>query len=170
MLGGNEGINENRDKGFNSEKAAGKSGETKKFLSFFLGTEEYGIDIVSVHEIIGVLPITSIPYTSNFIKGVINLRGKIIPVIDLRLKFEMSEAEYTEETCIIVTQSENLQVGVIVDKVSEVLDISPSQIEDVPSFGIRTNIDYLLGICNIRGGVKLLLDIDNVLSSKAASA
>jgi purine-binding chemotaxis protein CheW len=135
-----------------------------KFLTFFLGSEEYGLEILKVHEIIGMMPITSVPRTPVFVRGIINLRGKVIPVVDLRLKFEMEGKEQTEETCIIVVQANGVQVGVIVDKVSEVLDIIAEDIEDAPSFGTDVNSDYILGIGKSEGRVKLLLDIDKVLS------
>jgi len=140
-----------------------------KFLSFFLKDEEYGIEILKVQEIIGMLPITRVPRTPEFVKGVINLRGKIIPVTDLRSRFGMEEREITAETCTIVVQTEGLEIGVIVDKVSEVLDISDTEIEDVPSFGTDVSTDYLLGLGNTNDKVRLLLDIDKILSSDEAS-
>jgi purine-binding chemotaxis protein CheW len=138
--------------------------EGGKFLTFFLAGEEYGLEILKVHEIIGMMPITSVPRTPRFIKGVINLRGKVIPVVDLRLKLDMDSTEHTEETCIIVVQSYDLEIGVIVDKVSEVLDISGDHIEETPAFGTDVKSDYILGIGKSEGGIKLLLDIDKVLS------
>lgn len=140
-----------------------------KFLTFFLAGEEYGLEILKVHEIIGMMPITSVPRTPEFIKGVINLRGKVIPVVDLRLKLEMMSTDHTEETCIIVVQASGLETGVVVDKVSEVLDIVDSEIEDTPSFGTSVNSDYILGIGKSEGRVKLLLDLDKVLSMKDAA-
>lgn len=137
-----------------------------KFLSFFLKEEEYGIEILKVQEIIKILPITRVPRTPEFVKGVINLRGKIIPVTDLRSKFNMEQREETSETCIIVVQTNGLEIGVIVDKVSEVLDISDVEIEDVPSFGTDVSTDYLLGIGNTNGRVRLLLDIERILTKK----
>jgi purine-binding chemotaxis protein CheW len=137
-----------------------------KFLSFFLKDEEYGIEILKVQEIIGMLPITRVPRTPDFVKGVINLRGKIIPVTDLRSRFGMEEREITAETCTIVVQAGGLEIGVIVDKVSEVLDISDQEIEDVPSFGTDVSTEYLLGIGNTNGRVRLLLDIDKILITK----
>jgi len=137
-----------------------------KFLSFFLKEEEYGIEILKVQEIIKILPITRVPRTPEFVKGVINLRGKIIPVTDLRSKFNMEMREETSETCIIVVQTNGLEIGVIVDKVSEVLDISNAEIEDVPSFGTDVSTDYLLGIGNTNGRVRLLLDIDTILTAQ----
>ena len=145
-------------------KTNNKNHHAGKFLSFFLKQEEYGIEILKVQEIIGILPITRVPRTPEFVKGVINLRGKIIPVTDLRSKFNMEEREENNETCIIVVQTNGLEIGVIVDKVSEVLDISNSEIEDVPSFGTDVSTDYLLGIGNTSGRVRLLLDIERILT------
>jgi len=137
-----------------------------KFLTFFLGSEEYGLEILKVHEIIGMMPITRVPRTPQFIRGVINLRGKVIPVVDLRLKFAMESKDQTEETCIIVVQAQGVEMGIIVDKVSEVLDIAGKDIDDAPYFGADVNTDYLLGIGKAAERVKLLLDIDQVLSSQ----
>jgi len=137
-----------------------------KFLTFFLGSEEYGLEILKVHEIIGMMPITRVPRTPQFIRGVINLRGKVIPVVDLRLKFAMESKDQTEETCIIVVQAQGVEMGIIVDKVSEVLDIAGNDIDDAPYFGADVKTDYLLGIGKAAERVKLLLDIDQVLSSQ----
>jgi purine-binding chemotaxis protein CheW len=135
-----------------------------KFLTFFLAGEEYGLEILKVHEIIGMMPITSVPRTPKYVKGVINLRGKVIPVVDLRLKFGMESKEQTAETCVIVVQANSIETGIVVDNVSEVLDIVSEDIEDAPSFGATVNSDYILGIGKSEGRVKLLLDIDSVLS------
>ena len=135
-----------------------------KFLTFFLRGEEYGLEILKVQEIIGIMPVTPVPRMQAFICGVINLRGKVIPIVDLRLKFGMELAPHTEETCIIVVQAQGLQIGIVVDKVSEVLDIAPADVEDPPSFGTDVNTDYILGIGKSEGRIKLLLDIDRVLA------
>ena len=140
-----------------------------KFLTFFLRGEEYGLEILKVQEIIGMMSVTPVPRTPDFICGVINLRGKVIPIVDLRLKFGMEAVEHTEETCIIVVQAQGLQIGIVVDKVSEVLDIAADDIEDPPSFGTDVNTDYILGIGKSEGRVKLLLDIDRVLASEDLS-
>lgn len=137
-----------------------------KFLTFYLGLEEYGIEILKVQEIIGMMPITRVPRTPHFTRGVINLRGKVIPVTDLRLKFGMEEVEQTAETCIIVVRTSGLEIGVMVDKVSEVLDINEAEVEDVPSFGTEVPTDFLLGIGKVNGRVKLLLNIDRILSNQ----
>lgn len=138
----------------------------QKFLSFFLAGEEYGIEILKVQEIIGLLPITRVPRTPDFVRGVINLRGKVITVIELRLKFGLAAIESTPETCIIVVQTGGLEIGIIVDKVSEVLAIAANDIEEAPSFGAAVNTDYILGIGKSQGKVKLLLNIDQVLSTQ----
>ena len=139
-----------------------------KYLTFSLANEEYGIGILKVREIIGMLPITSVPQTPPFVKGVVNLRGKVIPVLDLRLKFIMDEAEYTDRTSIIVVEiqgeSGTIQLGIVVDHVSEVVNIKEEDIEDAPSFGANLDTHYILGMAKTGGGVKILLDIDRVLS------
>ena len=139
-------------------------GHEGKYLTFVLGDEEYGLQILKVREIIGLMEITSVPQTPVFIKGVINLRGKVIPVIDLRLKFGMEEAEPTEETCIIVVDIAGALTGMLVDTVSEVLDVTVDQIEPPPSFGSSVDNGFILGMGKIKGKVKILLDIDKVLS------
>jgi chemotaxis signal transduction protein len=210
------------------EKVFGREG---KYLTFTLADEQYGIGILKIREIIGMQPITAVPQTPAFVKGVINLRGKVIPVVDLRLRFGMQEIDYTERTCIIVIEAqashmgkcwevkncnkkdcpayENkdlrcwiisgtfcrdeiqgsyhekieacrkcefyrstndrsavLTMGVVVDSVSEVLNIKSEEIEDTPTFGAKLNTDYILGMAKMEGGVKILLDIDKVLSSE----
>jgi purine-binding chemotaxis protein CheW len=139
-----------------------------KYLTFALAHEEYGIGILKVKEIIGMMPITTVPQTPEFVKGVINLRGKVIPVVDLRLKFGMEEIEYTERTCIIVVEisgaSGAVLMGIVVDSVSEVLNIRGDDIEDAPTFGADLNTKYISGMAKIEGSVKILLDIDRVLS------
>jgi purine-binding chemotaxis protein CheW len=143
--------------------ARGNASGGGKFLSFFLGPEEYGLEILKVHEIIGMMAITPVPRTPEFVRGVINLRGKVIPTVDLRLKFEMPTVDQTDETCIIVVQASGVQVGIVVDRVSEVLDIKGEDVEPTPAFGTDVNTDYILGIGKSDGRVRLLLDIDKVL-------
>jgi purine-binding chemotaxis protein CheW len=137
-----------------------------KYLTFFLAREEYGLEILKVHEIMGVMPITRVPRTPSFVRGVINLRGKVIPIVDLRAKFGMEAAEASAENCIIVVQVHGAQTGVIVDRVSEVSDIAETQVEDAPSFGSDVQTDYLLGIAKSTDRVRLLLDIERVLSTQ----
>jgi purine-binding chemotaxis protein CheW len=136
-----------------------------KFLTFFLAGEEYGIEILKVREIIGLMPITRVPNAPRTICGVINLRGKVIPVMELRLSFGLDTIEATEQTCIIVVQAGGIEFGIVVDRVSEVANVADEDIEDAPSFGEDSNTEYLLGIAKAGGRVKLLLDIDRVLSS-----
>ena len=139
-----------------------------KYLTFALGSEEYGLEILKVREIIGYMEITAVPQTPHYVKGVINLRGQVIPVIDLRSKFGMETAEITEETCIIVAEvSQNkrtFSTGIVVDNVEEVLDIDGQDIEEAPQFGSSVDTNFILGMGKIGDTVKLLLDIDKVLA------
>jgi purine-binding chemotaxis protein CheW len=139
-----------------------------KYLTFTLAEEEYGIGILKIKEIIGMMPVTTVPQTPEFVKGVINLRGKVIPVMDLRLRFGMEAIDYTERTCIIVVEIEGavgtVQIGVVVDSVSEVLNIKGEELEETPTFGAKLNTDYILRMAKMEGGVKILLDIDKVLN------
>lgn len=141
-----------------------------KYLAFHLGKEEFGIDVLKILEIIGVQDITSVPSSPPYVKGVINLRGKVIPVIDLRAKFGLVQVDYTKRTCIIVVQVEGerkpVLMGVVVDGVSEVLNIAAQDIEPTPNFGTGESIPYILGIAKRKDGVKMLLDIDVVLSRR----
>ena len=145
-----------------------------KYLTFTLANEEYGISILKIKEIIGMMPVTTVPQTPEFVKGVINLRGKVIPVIDLRLRFGMESVEYTERTCIIVVEIEGqagiIFMGIVVDSVSEVLNIKGEHIEDTPAFGTDLNTEYILGMAKIEGGVKILLDINRVLGHEEIAA
>jgi len=141
-----------------------------KYLTFSMADEEYGIVILKIKEIIGMMPITTVPQTPEFVKGVINLRGKVIPILDLRLRFGMESIDYTERTCIIVVEIEgdsgSVMIGIVVDAVSEVLNIKGEDIEDTPTFGTKLNTDYILGMAKMEGGVKILLDISRVLSAE----
>jgi purine-binding chemotaxis protein CheW len=136
-----------------------------KYLTFVLAGEEYGIGILKVQEIIGFQPITPVPGVGEYIDGVFNLRGKIIPVIDLRVKFGMSRQERTRETCIIVVESRDLRVGLVVDSVSEVRDVKAEELESMPNLGFEVESDYFFGICKANGKVRFLLDIDRVLAT-----
>lgn len=150
------------------------SGLEGKFLTFSLAGEEYGIGILKVKEIIGMMPITMVPRTPDFVKGVINLRGKVIPVADLRRKFGMQGMDYTERTCIIVVEisgqgGSNL-MGIVVDSVSEVLNIRSAEIEAAPVLGSALDTNYILGMAKINKGVKILLDIDKVMTWEEINA
>lgn len=139
-----------------------------KYLTFALANEEYGLEILKVKEIIGYMPITAVPQMPFHVKGVINLRGQVIPVIDLRAKFGMETTDVTEETCIIVVEtSQNgrtFNTGIVVDRVQEVLDIEASAIEDTPQFGGDVCTDFIMGMGKIGESVKILLDIDAILA------
>ncbi len=153
-----------------SQAVSAASHREGKYLTFSLAEEEYGIGILMIKEIIGMMPITTVPQTPEFVKGVINLRGKVIPVIDLRMRFSMAEIDYTERTCIIVVEigeeADTVQIGIVVDAVSEVLNIKSDEIADTPTFGSKLDTDYILGMAKMEGGVKILLDIDTVLNDQ----
>ena len=139
-----------------------------KYLTFALGPEEYGLEILKVREIIGYMDITAVPQTPNYVKGVINLRGQVIPVIDLRAKFGMETTDVTDQTCIIVVETtqnnHKFSTGIVVDRVQEVLDIAGEDKEEAPQFGSSVNTDFILGMGKIGESVKILLDTDKVLA------
>lgn len=139
-----------------------------KYLTFELGSEVYSIEILKVQEIIGIMSITNVPKTPDYVRGVINLRGKVIPVVELRRKFGMETCEDTERTCIIVVQvagkDGDITMGILVDEVSEVVDISPEQIEPAPSFGTAVATDFILAMGKVDNRVVILLDVDRVLT------
>jgi purine-binding chemotaxis protein CheW len=145
-------------------KVIGGADNGGKYLTFKLAEEEYGVEILKVREIIGVMDITAVPRMPMYMKGVINLRGMVIPVVDLRLKFELEEAEHTEQTCIIVVDV-GREIGIIVDTVSEVLDIEGSNIEPPPAMGGSVDTSFILGMGKVSDTVKILLDIDKVLTT-----
>jgi purine-binding chemotaxis protein CheW len=137
-----------------------------KFLTFALDKEEYGIEILKAREIISLMAITTVPQTPDYVKGVINLRGKVIPVIDLRLKFLMPEVEHSQETCIIVVEVGSTQAGIIVDSVSEVTDIRGEDIEEAPHFGREIDTKFIMGLGKTKDKIIILLDIEKVLSTE----
>ena len=150
--------------GFDAAALAGK------YLTFSLGAEEYGLPVLKVREIIKVMDITPVPQVPAHVRGVINLRGKVIPVIDLRAKFGLPAQDYTERTCIIVVdvavKRERVMLGVIVDAVSEVLNIGAGEIDRTPAFGEHVVTDYMLGLAKVKNTVKILLDLDTVLGAE----
>jgi len=159
----------------NINQAVGLIAEKEgKYLTFGMANEEYGIGILKIKEIIGMMPITMVPRTPEFVKGVINLRGKVIPIMDLRLRFKMEAIDYTDRTCIIVveigSQAGIIQIGAVVDSVSEVLSVGGNDIEETPSFGTKLDTEYILGMATMEGGVKILLDIDKVLNDEEIAA
>ena len=143
------------------------AGQSEQLLTFSLGNEEYGVSILKVKELIGMMDITPVPRTPQYIKGVMNLRGRIIPVIDLRIKFGMDVQEYNERTCIMVmdiyVQGTPRTMGVIVDSVSEVVSIEDNEIEPPPEYGSTLDADTILGIGKLKEGVVIILDIDKIL-------
>jgi purine-binding chemotaxis protein CheW len=139
-----------------------------KYLGFELAGEEYGLEILKVREIIGMMDITPLPQLPLHVKGVINLRGKVIPVIDLRLRFGLEASDYHERTCIIVVETRGpngpVLMGIVVDTVSEVMSVETSAVEAAPDLGLRLDADYIMGLAKQKSGVKILLDIDRVLN------
>ena len=150
------------------------SGAAGKYLTFGLGREEYGLPVLKVREIIKLMDITAVPQAPPHVKGVINLRGKVIPVVDLRLKFQLPSQEYTDRTSIIVVEVAgthgNILMGIIVDSVSEVLNIVADEIEETPDFGEHVRTDYMRGVAKVKGTVKILLDLDRVFAIEAVAA
>ncbi len=157
-----------------SQAAAGQpdslAGLESKFLQFALDGECYGVDILKVREINGMMDITAVPQTPMFMKGLINLRGKVVPVIDLRLKFGLPETDYDERTSIIVIEIQTIhgqvQMGIVVDTVSEVVTISRQNVEPAPNFGSRLRSEYIKGMAKIRDRVIIILDIDLILTDE----
>jgi purine-binding chemotaxis protein CheW len=142
-----------------------------RYLTFRCGNESYGIRVLSVREIIRQAPITTVPRTPSYIRGVLNLRGRIIPVIDLRHRFGQGTAEVGDRTCIVVVQvssatREVVQMGLIVDAVEEVVNIAPSDVSETPDFGQSVDTSFLLGMAKVGGAVKALLNLDRVLSNE----
>lgn len=144
-----------------------------KYLTFRLASEEYGLEILKVREIIGMMEMTHLPQTPDFVKGVINLRGKVIPLIDLRLRFGLPEKEYDEKTCIIVLEVREgdaiIQIGIIVDSVSEVLNVTVDDLEPTPRFGITLDTGFIMAMAKGKGIVRALMDIDKVLTTEEIS-
>jgi purine-binding chemotaxis protein CheW len=157
-----------------ARSAASRRDLAGKYLTFALGAEEYGLPVLRVREIIKMMDITLVPQVPPYVKGVVNLRGKVIPVIDLRLKFGFPPQEYTERTSIIVVEV-NLAggralMGIVVDSVSDVMGITAEEIEEPPEFGDRISTDYMKGIAKVKGKVEILLDLDRVFGTDASFA
>jgi purine-binding chemotaxis protein CheW len=152
-----------------NETISGSKELAGKYLTFSIRGESYGIDVLKIREIIRLIAITAVPQMPAYVRGVVNLRGKIIPVLDLRLRFGFDEAKSTEQTCIVVVLvklpgGKSTQMGLVVDAVEEVVNISAADIEETPDFGAEVSTDCLLGMAKIKGAVKTLLDIDRVLA------
>ena len=163
-------MSEGRTETTQSAQVANLAHLAGKYLTFKLDQEEYGLEIMKVQEIIGMMPITKVPRVPEYVRGVINLRGRIIPTIELRAKFNLDSVEDTEKTCIIVvevmTPHGKINVGIIVDEVAEVLDVAADEIDNAPEFGTSLNTDFILGVGVVKGEVKILLDIDKVLTTQ----
>lgn len=151
-----------------SAVAAARKMDGGKYLTFVLGHEEYGLEILKVREIMGMVDIVSVPQAPGYVKGVINLRGTVIPIIDLRLKFGLPPRDYDKETCIIVVNIGKGLMGIVVDTVSEVLDIASGDIDEAPQFGAAVDTSFIRGIGKVKGKVKILLDIEEVLTAEMA--
>ncbi|MFA5479902.1 MAG: chemotaxis protein CheW [Candidatus Muiribacteriota bacterium] len=154
----------------NSSKEQKTSSGSEKYLTFFLEDEVYGLPILRVQEIIGMMKVTHFPKAPEFVRGVINLRGKVIPVIDLRLRFGLKQIDDTEKTCIVVLSLKNdsgeIRQGIIVDEVSEVIDIEKNQLEDSPDFGNSANKEFITGVGKVGEKVVIMLDVDGIFISE----
>lgn len=148
----------------------GMQSKEGKYLTFALGNEHYGFGILQVREIIGLMDITELPQAPSFLKGIINLRGKVIPVIDLRNKFMMEEIDVTDRTCIIVVEvkgaSKVIFMGFLVDSVSEVINVKAEDIEESPALAGNIKTQFILGIAKMDDGMKILLDINKIVDSQ----
>lgn len=157
--------------GQSEESLADKAGQ---YLTFALGKEEFGLEILKVQEIIGMMPVTRVPQTPDFIRGVINLRGKVIPVMELRTRFALERKEDTERTCIIVVEvtwkESKVTVGLLVDEVREVTEITKDQIEPTPSMGTAVDESFIMGMGKVNDKVVMLLDVDRILEGSNLSS
>lgn len=146
------------------------TGEEGQYVTFLLGDEEYGLEILAVQEIIGFTHITHVPHLPEFIKGVINLRGTVVPVIDLRLKFGLGQVEYNNHTCVVVVKMEERVMGMVVDVVSEVVHFSDGAVEPAPAFGTNIKADFIRAMGKVGDRLVIILDIDKVLSNDELAA
>jgi purine-binding chemotaxis protein CheW len=142
-----------------------------KYLTFLLGRESYGVSVLKVREIIRLCPVTPVPQMPDFVKGVVNLRGKIVPLVDLRLKFGLPLVAEHERSCIVVVEVQpsvggKLNLGILVDGVEEVANLTSAELEPTPDFGSSLSTECILGMAKIKGVVKTLLDIDRVVTAK----
>ncbi len=145
-----------------------------KYLTFVVGKESFGVPVMKVREIVRVLNITPVPNSPTYVKGVVNLRGKIIPILDLRIKLEMGEGVIDKRSCIVVVQlelegGETGLMGLIVDGMEEVVTLDLKEVEKAPDFGTRLSTDYITGVCKVKGKVKTLLDIDRTVGMDVLS-
>jgi purine-binding chemotaxis protein CheW len=160
------------ERGETATSRARNGSPADKYLTFALGDEEYGVPVLKVREIIKMMDITAVPQVPPHVKGVINLRGKVIPVVDLRVKFAFPRQDYTDRTCIVVVDvnlaSGTTVMGIVVDAVSEVLSIAADEIQPTPEFGGQIAAGYMSGMARLKDAVKILLDLDLVLGPDVA--
>jgi purine-binding chemotaxis protein CheW len=149
----------------NDAALAAAEAHNREFLVFSLGDEEYAIDILKVQEIRGYENVTRIANAPEFIKGVTNLRGVIVPIVDLRIKFHLDKVEYGGQTVVIVVNVEDRVVGIVVDGVSDVMTLSPDQIKPAPEFGVTLSSDFLSGLGSLEDRMLVIVDIDKLLTS-----
>ncbi len=153
-----------------AEVAKGLQQIAGKYLTFLLASEDYCVDILKVHQIIQLQPITKVPMTPSYIRGVLNLRGKVIPVLDLRIKFNMHSIEDSRTTCIVIVQVEieniDMVIGLVIDEVRDVIIVSPEDLEETPEFGSAIDTHFIMGLVRSSDNVKILLDVDKILSLK----
>jgi purine-binding chemotaxis protein CheW len=145
---------------------AAADGEANEFLTFRLGKEEYGIEILKVQEIRGWEQPTTIANSPEFIKGVINLRGTIVPIVDMRIKFNLGSAEYNTFTVVIILNVANRVVGMVVDSVSDVLTLTPGNVRPAPEFGATLDMQHIVGLGTVEGRILILLDIERLMCSR----
>lgn len=150
----------------NEDSRAAVEGDSQQFLVFSLGDEEYAIDILKVQEILGYENVTRIANAPDFIKGVTNLRGIIVPIVDLRIKFNLDKVEYDGQTVVIVVNVSDRIVGIVVDSVSDVMTLTPDQIKPAPELGVAMSSDFLKGLGSLENRMLVLVDIDKLLTSK----
>ncbi len=143
-----------------------KSANTSQYVTFSIGDEFYGVNATKVHEIIGMTKITHVPNSMNYMKGIINLRGSVVPVVDMRLKFVMEEIAYSEQTIIIIVEIKGRLFGMIVDSVSDVIAISENSIQDTPHFSTKIETDFISGIGNKNDQLIIMLDVDRILTNE----
>jgi purine-binding chemotaxis protein CheW len=161
---------ENRGSALDAFDAGNEDTLKDMYLTFRLGEEDYGLEIRYVTEIVGMQKITEVPDMPHFVKGVVNLRGQVIPVIDMRLRFNMSSRDYDERTCIIVINLKSVQVGLVVDTVNEVRSISEEDVSPPPSAADAQSAQYIHGMGKVGDEVKILLDANRLLFEDEISA
>ncbi len=157
-------------RGLRTDRNEERAEEENQFVTFVIGEETYGVEVLRVHEIIGMTQITHVPNAMTFMKGVINLRGSVVPVVDMRIKFTMSVREYDSFTVIIIVEVRGRMIGMIVDSVSDVVSIPVKSIQDTPHFSTKIETDFIMGIGQIEEKLVIILDVDRIMSSEEMAA